>query len=292
MCSPEVLAVVQRRLSGMDPMSRRRALGLSGAMVAGAVALPGLASAQQATPVGSPGAVPAVTSISVSSVVDLTHVMTPETPVWPGNEAFSHEIVRDYGEHGFYAQSLTYWEHTGTHLDAPAHFVEGADTAEVLPVANFLAPLVIIDISMRAADDPDTAVTPDDLDAWEQQHGEIPSGAFVAMNSGWSRHITVPDAFVNQDADGVMHYPGFHPDAAAFLVVQRGIVGLGTDTLSLDPGTSTDFGTHVAVLGAGKYGIEGLAALDQVPASGATIVVGTLKHQDASGGPARVLALI
>lgn len=291
MCSPEVLRVVRERVSAENSLNRRQAIGFAGAMVAGAVLLPGSVGAQSATPVGTAMATPSVTDISVSAIVDLTHTLTPETPVWPGNESFVHESVRNYDEHGFYAQALTVWEHTGTHLDAPAHFVEGADTAEFLPVANFVAPLVVIDISARAADDPDASVTPDDIYAWEQEHGDIPMGAFVAMTSGWQQYIDDAERFVNTDADGVMHFPGFHPDAARLLVEQRSIVGVGTDTLSLDPGNSTDFGTHLAVLGAGMYGIEGLAALDQVPASGATLIVGAPKHQDASGGPARVLAL-
>jgi kynurenine formamidase len=272
----------------MDQISRRRALGVTGALVAGAVSIPVMAAAQSATPVGTP----VVRDIAVTSVIDLTHLMTPETPVWSGNESFSHEVVRMYDTDGFYAQALRFWEHTGTHLDAPAHFIEGADTAEFLPVSNFLAPLVVIDISARAVDDPDIAVMLADVEAWEAEHGVIPAGAFVAMNSGWQQYIDMPEMFVNQDTDGVMHFPGFHPEAATFLVEQRTIVGVGTDTLSLDPGNSTDFGTHIAVLGAGKYGIEGLAALDQVPVIGATIVVGAPKHSDASGGPARVLALV
>jgi kynurenine formamidase len=268
-------------------VNRRQVLGASAIVAAGATLAPGRAWAQSATPLGTP-ALPA----GGGSVLDLTHTMTPDTPVWPGNEPFQVETVKDYATDGFYAQGLTFWEHTGTHLDAPAHFVEGADTAEFVPVANFVAPLVVIDISDRVGSDEDTSLTVDDIAAWEEVNGPIPEGAFVAMHSGWAARIGEPESFVNMDAEGIMHYPGFHPDATTMLVEERAVVGIGVDTLSLDPGNSTDFGSHIAVLGSGNFGLEGLANLDQAPAAGATIVVGASKHLNASGGPARVFALL
>jgi kynurenine formamidase len=287
MCSPEVLAAVRRHLQTHGPVNRRQILGASVVVAASATMVSNRALGQGATPVGSP-AMP----FGSQGVIDLTHTMTPETPVWPGNEPFHAETVRSYAEHGFYAQGLAFWEHTGTHIDAPAHFVEGAETAELLPVENFVAPLVVIDISDRVAGDEDTSLTVEDIAAWEEANGSVPEGAFVAMHSGWAAKIDEPEAFVNQDTEGVMHYPGFHPDATAMLIEERGIVGIGVDTLSLDPGNSTDFGSHIAVLGSGNYGIEGLANLDQAPAAGATIVVGAFKHLNGSGGPARVFALV
>jgi kynurenine formamidase len=222
-------------------------------------------------------------------IVDLTHQLNPDIPVWPGNEPFSHEPVKTFADDGFYAQSLTFWEHTGTHVDAPIHFIEGAMTADMIDIGDLFAPLVVIDISARATDDPDTAVTPEDIATYEADYGEIPAGALVAMNSGWSAWWQDPAAFVNLDADGVQHYPGFHPDAADMLVNQRDIVGIAVDTLSQDPGNSTDFGTHITILGAGKYAIEGLANVGQMDPAGGTVYVGAPKHVDASGGPARVI---
>jgi kynurenine formamidase len=285
MCSPAVLSMVQARLRDGSPISRRRVLGVGGAL-AGAAGLPRFAMAQGATPVASPVATGGM------AVLDLTHVITPELPVWPGNEPFVAEVVKDYATDGFYAQSLSFWEHTGTHLDAPAHFVEGMPTAELLPPEMLVAPLAVVDIAARAAGDPDAAVTVEDLEAWEAANGTLPEGAFVAMHSGWAAKIDDAEAFINMDSDGVMHFPGFSPEAATFLIEERNIVGIRVDTLSQDPGNSTDFGTHVAILGAGRYGIEGLANLDQAPASGATVIIGAPKHVNASGGPSRVLALL
>jgi kynurenine formamidase len=169
--------------------------------------------------------------------------------------------------------------------------VEGAPYANELPVAQFFAPLAVIDISARAASDPDAQVMPDDILAWESDHGALPAGAFVAMSSGWDARIDDPAAFINLGDDDLLHFPGFHPDAAALLIEERDITGIGVDTLSLDYGSSTDFGTHIAILGAGKYGIEGLAALAAAPPTGGLIVVGGPKFMIGSGGPSRVMAL-
>jgi kynurenine formamidase len=114
----------------------------------------------------------------------------------------------------------------------------------------------------------------------------------VALNSGWDAKVNDPAAYLNVDAEGLPHFPGWHPEAAAFLVEERDIVGVGVDTVSLDFGASTDFGTHVTVLTSGRYGVENLASLGNVPAVGATIVVGGPKHLGASGGPTRALALV
>ncbi|MEA2598645.1 MAG: hypothetical protein QOF01_5114 [Thermomicrobiales bacterium] len=176
-------------------------------------------------------------------------------------------------------------------MDAPAHFAEDGASAERLPVARLVAALAVVDISGRAASDPDAQLMPDDILAWERQHGPLPAGALVAMHSGWDARVGDAAAFINQDASGAPHFPGFHSDAAAMLVDERDIVGIGVDTVSLDFGASTDFATHNTVLPAGRYGLENLAALGKVPPSGATIIVGGPRHLGASGGPTRAFAL-
>lgn len=285
MCSPLIMESVR------SEVSRRRALGFVGAAAAaGIVSRLAGAEAQTATPVVSGGGLTLALG-NYSQIQDLTHTITPETPVFPGYPQPGFETVRNFDEHGFYAQMLTYVEHTGTHMDAPAHFIEGLAFANELPVAQFLAPLAVIDISDRAASDPDAQLTPDDVLAWEAEHGALPAGAFVAMNSGWSARIDDPEAFINLGDDDSLHFPGFHPDATALLVEERDVVGLGVDTLSLDYGAATSFDTHVMLLGAGKYGLEAIAALESVPPAGGLVIVGGPKFQDASGGPSRVMAL-
>jgi kynurenine formamidase len=112
------------------------------------------------------------------------------------------------------------------------------------------------------------------------------------MNSGWQQHVTSEAKFTGKDAAGVMHFPGIHPEATEWLVKERNVVGLAVDTLSLDPGNSKDFKTHYTWLPLGRWGIENIANLDKVPATGATLVAGAPKVKGATGAPARILALI
>lgn len=285
MCSPEIMARVHSELGDSSRYTRRGVLKSAVAASAMAVLAGSHVQARQSTPEATP-----VTGLR-SAIVDLTHTMTPDSPVWPGNEPFSAEAIKTFEADGFYQQKVTFWEHTGTHVDAPIHFHADGITSDQMDVGTLLAAVAVIDISARAAEDNDTAVTVDDIMAYEAEYGELPAGTLVAMNSGWGSRWEDPAAFVNLDADGVQHYPGFHPDAAEFLVSQRDIVGIAVDTLSQDPGNSTDFGTHLTILGAGKYGIEGLANVDQLAPAGSSVYVGAPKWADASGGPARIIGL-
>src|SRR5690606_14774894 len=140
------------------------------------------------------------------------------------------EPMKTFENDGFYQQKVSFWEHTGTHIDAPIHFIEDGITSDAIDINMLFAPLAVIDISARAAEDPDTALTVDDILVYESEYGELPAGVLVAMNSGWSSKWDDPEAFVNRDADGIQHYPGFHPDAAEFLVNERDIVGIAVDT--------------------------------------------------------------
>ena len=289
MCSPEVMSKVRQEIS------RRRLLGQTGA--AAAVAAAGASSltlrsarAQDATPVASPvsGSLPG----GFSQIIDLTHTWGEDFPVYPGTSLPSFEVAVTVADDGFYSQNLTLNEHTGTHMDAPAHFVEDAVTADQLPAEQLIAPLAVIDISAKTATDDDAQGTVDDITAWESANGPLPAGAFVALYSGWETRLSDPASFVNLDDEDVQHYPGWAPEATAFLVDERDITGVGVDTLSLDYGASTDFGTHITLLNAGKYGLENLANLGSVPATGAIIVVGGPKHENASGGPSRVYAVM
>lgn len=285
MCSPLIMGKVR------SVMPRRQVIGVMGAAVAAGIASRLPVSAQESTPVTSGARMLNLSLGSYTQVQDLTHTITPETPVFPGYPQPVIEPVRTFEEHGFFANELAYVEHTGTHMDAPAHFVEGAAFANEIPVQQFFAPLAVIDVSERAAADPDTQVMPDDVLAWESEHGPLPAGVFVAMNSGWDSRIGDATAFINMGGDNALHFPGFHPDATALLIEERDVTGIGVDTLSLDFGPSTDFGTHVTLLQAGKYGLEGIAALATIPPVGALIVVGGPKFMNGSGGPARVMAL-
>jgi kynurenine formamidase len=274
MCAPGVIESVQRELSRRGFLA---ALGASGVV---AVAT----GAAQQKPVRLPK--------GFRDIVDLTHVFTPRLPVFP---SFNPVRIRQrfaIAKDGFFANEVTFDEHTGTHMDAPAHFVVNASTVDRIPVDRFVAPLAVISIERRAVNDADTLLTSDDILAWEKRWGRLPIGAFVAMHSGWDGRIDDPDRFLNRDSKGTLHAPGFSEEAARFLARQRDIVGVGVDTLSLDAAAAPKFVAHLELLGAGKYGVELLANLARVPPAGATIVIGGPTHEGGSGGPVRALALV
>ena len=252
----------------------------------------GLAAAGAASALGAAaGPAAAETQARVlSKVEDMTHELTEDFPTFFGQQQFFMDKKFDFAKDGFNLYELRVNEHTGTHMDAPLHFsADGRSVAEI-PVADLVGPLCIVDIRERAAGDADAQVTPDDLKAWIAAHGPIPAGACVAMNSGWSAHVKSPK-FRNADAEGRMHFPGFHIEATRMLLEETQAAGIAVDTLSLDFGASPDFATHYAWLPAGRWGLEAVAGLDRLPTAGATIVVGAPKHKGGTGGPARVLAL-
>ncbi|MEJ6391732.1 cyclase family protein [Gymnodinialimonas sp. 2305UL16-5] len=224
-----------------------------------------------------------------SSVVDMTHTLSSTFPTYFGEPGISSEQPFNFAEHGFNLFNLSVNEHTGTHIDAPLHFSADGTSVDEIPVGDLVAPLCVVDIAARAAEDADAQVTPDDLQAWIDAHGEIPDGACVAMHSGWAAKAS-SDAYRGFDGE-LQHYPGFHIEATEMLL-ETGARSIASDTLSLDHGISADFATHYAWLPTGRFGIENLAGLDQVPASGATIIIGAPKHEGGTGGPARIFAMV
>ena len=229
--------------------------------------------------------------LRVSRVVDLTHTLSPDFPSWPGYPSLAVHNTHHYQRDGFFANAWDVHEHSGTHVDAPLHFSARGFSAADIPAQSLIVPVVVLNIRSRARRDPDAEVQVDDVAAWEKTHGRIPRGAAVLMWSGWESRAGDQAAYRNMDGKGIMHFPGFSPEAAAFLVTERAVAGIGVDTLSLDHGRSTRFGAHFAVLPANRWGIESLANLGKVPPKGATLVVGLPRVAKASGGPARVLAV-
>ncbi len=223
-------------------------------------------------------------------ITDMTHTLTEDFPTFFGEQQFWRTPVFNWDEHKFNLFELRVNEHTGTHMDAPLHFSADGAGVDEIPVESLLCPLAVIDIRARAAEDADAQLTPDDIRAFTDAHGPLPEGACVAMLSGWGPLVREPK-FRNADDAGVMHFPGFHVEAVQALL-ETGAAGIAVDTLSLDHGPSPDFASHYAWLGAGRWGIECLASLEEVPPTGATLVVGAPKHAGGSGGPARVFTLV
>jgi kynurenine formamidase len=233
-------------------------------------------------------------AVRFAHVVDLTHVLDEDTPYIPIpgiTFPFKKTPIATLSKNGVAAYRWEIHEHLGTQIDAPNHFFEGGLSLDLLPADSLVVPLVVIDVSARVASNPDTSVTVADIEAWERRHGRIAEDAAVLMTSGWDSRIKDPKAFVNADASGAMHFPGFSPEAASFLVRSRQVSGIGVDTLSLDPGLDVTYAAHKAWLVTGRWGVELVANLRQVPPVGATLFVGATKVRGATGGPVRLIAV-
>lgn len=274
MCPPETLASMR------SPEISRRNLLKFGLGAAVAAALP-VGSAQAAT----------VRRTTFRNVLDLTHVLGTQFPLFPGAAPFRIQQAVSHDKDGYYGSILTYWEHSGTHMDAPVHFAPNGLFVDQLKVENLVVPAVVINITDKVRRDPDAVVTPDDIRAWERRYGRIPDNAAVLMASGWGARAGSVEAFRNTDSSGVMHFPGFGKEAIDFLLTERRIAGIGVDTLSLDHGPSTTFAVHYTLLPTNRWGLENLANLELIPPSGATLFVGAPKIAAGSGGPTRVMAV-
>ena len=266
--------------SVMARMLRRRDFFRGSAGAAGAAGLGATAAPR-----------PLFAQASPMRAIDLTHELHEAFPTFAGEQQFFMETKYEIGSDGYNLNIWTVEEHVGTHIDAPLHFSEDGNSVSELPVEHLVCPLAVIDIRERAEADADAQVTPDDIAAWTAEHGDIPEGACVAMLSGWDRHVD-SDKFRNADGDGVMHFPGFHPEATDMLMEETAARVIAVDTLSLDHGPSADFAVHYSWLPSGRYGIECVANLAELPASGATLVVGAPKVRNGTGGLARVFAMV
>jgi kynurenine formamidase len=229
-------------------------------------------------------------AIQATKVIDLTHTMHENLPFWPGGAPFKKILLVDYDQ-GYRLHKFDMGESTGTHVDAPSHIIKGKRPIDKIPLVDLIAPAVVIDVQDKVATNPDYLLSAADVLKWEAKHGPIPAGSLVILNTGWHKRIGDAKRYLNMDADKVMHFPGYGKESAE-LLMQRDVVSIGIDTLSLDHGPSKDFPTHVVMLGANKYMIENMANLDALPPTGATVIIGVLPVQDGTQAQARVIALL
>lgn len=241
-------------------------------------------------------------------IVDLTATLSPETPTlplptefgWGESWPFSMETISRYDEKGpaWYWNNLRCGEHTGTHFDAPIHWVTGKDhenhATDTLPPERFVAPVVVIDAVAEAEANPDFLMTVDFIREWEARHGEIPAGAWVLYRTDWSKKVGT-EGYLNQHGDGC-HTPGWDPATVAFLAEERDVIGVGVETVGTDCGQASAqepmFPCHNLMHGANKCGLASLCNLDQLPPTGAILIAAPLKIREGSGSPVRVLALV
>lgn len=238
-------------------------------------------------------------------VVDLTIPLGPETvvidlpPMFAPSKGVTINRISRYDDDGpaWYWNNLTLGEHTGTHFDAPIHWITGRDlpsgTTDTIPPRKFVGPACVIDVEAEVEADQDFLLTPAGLEAWEAEHGRVPAGAWVFLRTGWSRW-SGKEAFLNVGEDGP-HSPGFHQETSALLAHDREVLGVGVETVGTDAGQAGTFDppfpNHAIMHGAGRFGLASLCNLDQLPATGAVAIAAPLKIVDGSGSPLRVIAL-
>ncbi len=238
-------------------------------------------------------------------VIDLTQTLSPEFPTIALPPQFGQcapfrlEQISRYDDKGpaWYWNNFSCGEHTGTHFDAPIHWVSGKDlpnnTTDTIPAKSFIAPACVIDCAREAGANDDFILTVAVIEAWEAKHGRIPAGNWVFLRTDWSKRSGA--AYANLKQDGA-HTPGPDPDAVRFLVEQRDVIGFGVETIGTDAGQAHAFTppypAHFYMHGKGRFGLQCLCNLDQLPPTGALIVSPPLKIQGGSGSPLRVLALV
>jgi kynurenine formamidase len=239
-------------------------------------------------------------------VVDLTVPLEPATPTiqlppqFAPSKSFTLEEISRYDSRGpaWYWNNIACGEHTGTHFDAPIHWVTGKDYANNathnIPVDRFIGPACVIDVAQQARSNPDFLLTRAAVEAWEERHGRIPPHAWVLVRTDWSQRKGAKD-FLNIGADGA-HTPGFDPKCVPFLAKERDILGVGVETVGTDAGQAPTFEPmfpcHTIMHGSNRFGLASLTNLDQLPPTGAVVIAPPLKIVNGSGSPLRVLALV
>ncbi len=239
-------------------------------------------------------------------VVDLTQPLGPDTPVidlppiFAASPGFSSDMISHYDDKGpaWYWNTIHLGEHTGTHFDAPVHWISGKDlpnnTTDKLPVDRLIGPACVIDCSREAAHYPDFLLTREHVQAWEGEHGRIAPKSWLLLRTDWSKRQG-QDAFLNMQTDGA-HTPGFHPDCVRFLANERDVLGAGVETVGTDAGQAAGFDppfpAHNIMQGSGRFGLASLTNLDRLPPTGAVVIAAPLKIVGGSGSPLRVLALV
>ena len=232
--------------------------------------------------------------------VDLTHTLNEEAVFWPTAQMYERETVFEgETEGGYYysAYNFSAAEHGGTHIDAPIHFARGRQAISEIPLEQLIGPAVVIDVSEQAAENRDYQFTIEDVTNWEAEHGQLPEGAIVLFNTGFAQYYPDREQYMGtaergEEAVAGLHFPGVHPDLAAFLATERSIKAVGLDTPSIDYGQSRLFRSHVTLYKENIFGIENVANLNELPATGATVIALPMKLEGGSGGPVRIVAYL
>lgn len=233
-------------------------------------------------------------------LVDLSHTYDASTIFWPTADAFRLDVVSagmTPGGYYYAANNFFSSEHGGTHLDAPVHFSEGAQSVDQIPLDRLVGEAYVVDVVEASEKTADYQVTVADLERAEQQQGPIPPEAILLLRTGFSRRWPDAARYLGTTARGEagarqLHFPGLHPDAARWIVEHRPVRAVGIDTASIDYGQSTAFETHRVLYGRNIPGLENLTSLERLPARGAFVVALPMKIGGGSGAPVRAMAIL
>jgi kynurenine formamidase len=237
-------------------------------------------------------------------VIDLTQPLSAETPLlplppqWNNTPPFRLWELSRYDERGpaWYWNAFETGEHTGTHFDAPVHWISGRDlpdnTVDKIPAQKFIGPACVIDVSAQVTANADFLLTVEDVQRWEAEHGQIPANAWVLLRTGWSKRGA--KEYINAGPDGP-HTPGWVKECSQFLAAERDVLGVGVETVGTDAGQAAKFdppfSNHYIMHGSGKFGLAGLCNLDLLPPTGAVVIAAPLKIVNGSGSPVRAIAI-
>ena len=231
-------------------------------------------------------------NLTYSQAIHLSHVIDPGIPQWPGDPPVEFATVAELEKNGYYLRRFCMGEHSATHINAPNSFHASGVGIHQYPAESLIVPAVVINICNQAAANPDYTLTIADVLVWEQQHGQVAAGSVVLLYTGWLDLWFDRNAFLNPDALGEPHFPGFGCDATRFLLIERQIAGVGIDTHGVDSGQDKTFCTNRLVLEQPRIVLENLTNLEQLPPTGTTLIIGILRLRGGSGVPATVMALM
>jgi kynurenine formamidase len=231
-------------------------------------------------------------SVSYSRVVDLSWPVHSGIPRWPGDPAVEFETFAGFEDDGYFLRRFSMGEHSGTHLSAPSGFHPGAPGHEAFTPGDLARPAIVIDVTTQVESNRDYSLTMNDVLEWESDHGPIPRGCIALLSTGWSTRWSNPLDYLGGTDSGQLHFPGFGLDAARLLLDGRTVAGIGTDTAGAEPGADTGFSVSRLALSNGHIVLENLTNLDLLPPTGTLVVIGLLRLEGGSGGPASVTALV
>ncbi|MHC5615618.1 MAG: cyclase family protein [Nostoc sp.] len=231
-------------------------------------------------------------SITYTRIIHLSHVIDIDIPQWSGDPTVEFETVAELNNDGYYLRRFSLGEHSATHINAPNSFHSYAMGIDQYPAQSLVVPAVVIDIRQATDANPDYALTVADVRAWEKQYGKISGGCVVILNTGWQKKWFDKSAFLNHDAEGIAHFPGFGSAATELLLDERQIAGVGIDTHGVDTGQDNTFAINRLVLEKPRIVLENLTNLDQLPPKGTTLAIAVLRLRGGSGSPVGVLAFV